>query len=775
MKKLTGILFVSTLFFPAMLAWAYEVDTHEEMSAAAVATSVLKNQTDVLVNLGLKPLTDLQTFPSSQGNPRTVVQLFREGANFEDTLGIGRPRNHFYNPLNGAPLSLGILPLGSPSPDWALEDRGEITGILGFGKQEFSYRDARQYFYDALTKSTKSERDKNFGLTFQTLGQVIHHVQDMAQPQHVRNDQHLELKTSYELALCVIGGGISCATYFSIKNPSLYEAYTNRDDVRRGLPFSGYAPVYSSTDTATFNKPRKFWHSVDGKGLADYTNRGFVSAGTIFDSSFPAVLDTTSKQSFDIQTLLPGTSLKGMMTFYSSTVTDKYAGSSVVNRRAATSSIFDADIKKYATSDKKEVLTLNRFNFDAAHALLIPRAVGYSAGLINYFFRGKIDFIEDKNNPGKYVIKNLSAEDMQGTFTLYYDAVDNNRYPVAGDAVDKTWASLAVLKNNQVDNLGFSPPVYPVPKEPGKYMLVFNGDLGEEKATTGVTVGAVVAVVANLKEPDLQLLDWLLGRIVTISANGDFTSPPLPFGSILRDGSTISSGISIYNGNVINNTFTYPSGRNNVTLRNKVPFTNNTNSYDTASSVAGIFIADVLGVRGDQVNVKVFDHNGNPTNTFASNPIHYGGEVRIAANKTHVATTSNEFLYIYTTDGSNVATINGLNIFSQAVTMTRDRVFYVDGTILKVFDLTGTVQKTLDLTSVINSPINCFEATEKRFYIVTFSGVSNFLHIFTRAVTRDQKGNILSDDYAFSKSINLGSHIERVGSCSVDTAYMGGQ
>ncbi|MBL0037922.1 MAG: hypothetical protein IPP36_03950 [Nitrosomonadales bacterium] len=38
----------------------------------------------------------------------------------------------------------------------------------------------------------------------------------------------------------------------------------------------------------------------------------------------------------------------------------------------------------------KEIFSLNRFNFHTAQSLLIPRAVGYSAGLINYFFRGKM-------------------------------------------------------------------------------------------------------------------------------------------------------------------------------------------------------------------------------------------------------------------------------------------------------------------------------------------------------------------------------------------------
>jgi hypothetical protein len=50
--------------------------------------------------------------------------------------------------------------------------------------------DAREYQLKSLTETTKVDREKNAALLFRTLGQVIHLVQDMAQPQHTRNDPH---------------------------------------------------------------------------------------------------------------------------------------------------------------------------------------------------------------------------------------------------------------------------------------------------------------------------------------------------------------------------------------------------------------------------------------------------------------------------------------------------------------------------------------------------------------------------------------------------------
>ncbi len=494
MRTVARTLLAGALLSAPTLTWAYEVDTHEELSAAAVDASVLKKQTEVLTNLGLKPLGDLQTFPNSQGNPRTVVQLFREGSRFEDGFKCSdsRPRNHFYDPThNGQGLQWGLI-TGKPSPDWALED------INSIGDQDFSFQDGRGYFYKALTEPKKIDRDKNFGLTFQTIGHVIHHIEDMAQPQHVRNDPHYVAPED-----C---GVVSYLGKILGDNHSRYELYTNAN--RGNFPsLPGYAPVYSDGGSNTFSTPRKFWATGTGAGLAEFTNRNFVSAGT----NFALVLkdgtliptpnlryvspepEITKELNVDIKTLLPGTALTGTLAFFGNSVYDRYNSNTYFNGRAASLSLFDQDLQKYnaavsyidfdtgETYVTNKLFTLNRFNFDAAHQFLIPRAVGYSAGLVNYFFRGEMDFVPDKTDSTKYVIKNLGQEAMDGTFTLYYDDAKDIRHPVPG----ASW-SLAIAKNGKSVPLSFIVPVDPAPKNGGEYMLVFNGTLGQE---TNAVVG----------------------------------------------------------------------------------------------------------------------------------------------------------------------------------------------------------------------------------------------------------------------------------------------
>jgi hypothetical protein len=135
-----------------------------------------------LQELGLRPsiLDDGAIFPNSRGIARSIRELVGDGAEFEDKP--PRPVNHFYDPVNGAALQFS-------SPHWALElPHPNEHPILG---QKFSWREGRKYFLKALTEPARAERERNWGLTFETVGHVIHHIQDMAQPQHVRLDTHL--------------------------------------------------------------------------------------------------------------------------------------------------------------------------------------------------------------------------------------------------------------------------------------------------------------------------------------------------------------------------------------------------------------------------------------------------------------------------------------------------------------------------------------------------------------------------------------------------------
>jgi len=399
-----------------------------------------------LIRLGLRPLPlddRRQTFLTSQGEAKAISELIEFGARWEDDATATQALRHFYDPVNDRPLDVGGAGATfiAKSPDWALEDAGS------FLTQTNSYRDARNYLYDALTGPTELERRKSFGLMFQTIGQVIHHLQDMAQPQHVRNDAHCD--------------STICQMFDPrLYSPSQYERYTDldtaADPIRVNLPFlaSGSSPVYpgSNAATAPFKKPRDFWRTTapgsaidTGKGIAEYTNRNFFSAGTIGapygSPQRPTITDWyTPTETRDVQELLPGTALRGAVHFYGRPVSDALAGQIVTNARALSDGLLDSDLAQiYSTSATGGylVFTLNRFTFEAAHRYLIPRAVAYSSGLINYFFRGQLEVRQP--DEGAYGVLDHAVENQRnaGGFRKL-KALVRNITPGGTDATGKT-------------------------------------------------------------------------------------------------------------------------------------------------------------------------------------------------------------------------------------------------------------------------------------------------------------------------------------------------
>ena len=239
MKYAKAQLAIVATCFIAGQGTAYERETHEYLSSIALDRSAISAGlfgSSVLSDIGAPPAGTLAYTASNGVQNQSIDMLIRFGANTEDD-GI-KPLTHFFDPqynnFQGTALSLGEETFGIPivlaqntSPDWAIEDAGErfvdITdsGITVAGPidQEFSYHEARKYFRNALVGSSPDFRLQNMGLMFESLGHVIHHVQDMAQPQHVRNDPHIPLgSTTLKVLLD--------ATGIQPIDASIYEGFT---------------------------------------------------------------------------------------------------------------------------------------------------------------------------------------------------------------------------------------------------------------------------------------------------------------------------------------------------------------------------------------------------------------------------------------------------------------------------------------------------------------------------------------------------------------------
>lgn len=449
--KYTSIFAAVCILAFSCKADAYEIPTHARLSGNAAVLSSLATS-EKLRQLGLRSTgiddTGEMYFNFREGAPvekMSIRKLIEFGAMYEDDRGNLQALRHFYNPVTGLQL-MSIY--GATSPDWALEDRAAQSD------QPFSYKKAREYFYRALTLSSADERRKEWGKTFQTLGHVIHHLQDMAQPQHVRGDAHCDAAFPCFFPLVLVG----------LFHPSRYEKWYLDHPPTDSLA-TQYGAVYTETDTQVFTTPRKFWSTspsegTDGAGMAQYTNRGFFSARTLQESDvnpeYPAPrVSDSDVEMVDISTLCAERDIEGQlcspenltgkMQFIKSTVTDSLRPDQTrVNSRALTASMFDQDlIDRYY----KPVYALNRFNHAAAGEFLIPRTVGYSAGLINFFFRGKMEI-------------SLPQEGVYGIV----DQVD----PTANDATNGGFSKIKVKVKNVTPGAGGTEPM----STTGKLVLV---------------------------------------------------------------------------------------------------------------------------------------------------------------------------------------------------------------------------------------------------------------------------------------------------------------
>ena len=199
MKKM-AVIFILFFLLPVNSIYAYDDErTHRQLTQKAIdspsLTSYLRDQ------IGFRDGTS-----SIIGN-KTIGWWLREGAYLEDSPPC-RASNHFHNPLkpwdqgfmdDDNTLLGGLIRQHCNSDGWPYSDRkSNLTWGTGYlspngspidrSRQEMGWDHARKYYYSALTSLSKSDRETSFVKTFQALGQVLHLMQDMAVPAHVRND-----------------------------------------------------------------------------------------------------------------------------------------------------------------------------------------------------------------------------------------------------------------------------------------------------------------------------------------------------------------------------------------------------------------------------------------------------------------------------------------------------------------------------------------------------------------------------------------------------------
>jgi len=380
---------------------------------------------------------------------------------------------------------------------------------------KWSWHDARKYFYEGLTSVNKAARDASFAKTFRALGQLMHLIQDASVPSHTRNDIHVIY--NYEDWVEDVRNNWSGKYNNWISTPKTY------DRSILDLPSNPLAPIPIAKiiDTDKYTKDNQDIESTKSLaiGLAEYSNGNFFSEDTSFVGWYPfpnwVCVETVPYQIVDPKDPLRTVSRQ----YYKK---DTIVGCGETNEgkgyRLATVGFLKDYVLTYFPKWVTILRALEKPALDANvygdyASLLIPRAVGYSSGLLEYFFRGRLQvtavpiFYKNAIEYLRVKIKNITPTKelmTNGQFTLAYSYRPTGGKP---DGSQDIWDQAPVAPSGTLQYGGdeqdpiedtvidFWLPT-PIPREnydSAKFTLAFKGKLGNEE-------GAVIGKALTLGE-----------------------------------------------------------------------------------------------------------------------------------------------------------------------------------------------------------------------------------------------------------------------------------
>jgi len=358
-----------------------------------------------------------------------------------------RVLNHFYSPVTndkdytGTPTepSTGALPwaLGEADPFAQNQLPDPTRG------NHFSYMDARRAYFFALTYKQQPAtantaftdsrvRMSLWSTTLKSLGHIVHLLQDQASPQHSRGEPHNHTCNSDEKLAFALNQDIATRTYenfinyrltndFNAQTPTdRYQATNDCEEAiwlrlfRQGdqAPPAPIAPWTTRVyPVPKFPLQRMFFttrnpgdptdpanvpvNTINARrGLGDYANRGFYTqdyqAGRYL--SPPAANSPQFVESTPEILQIPGLGplrVTNLSWAVPDPVQPGFADEGLdANGRVPI--ISQTVWCRLTAMGCNDLTMLSLRNYNQMADMLIPRAIAYSTGMINFFFRGKL-------------------------------------------------------------------------------------------------------------------------------------------------------------------------------------------------------------------------------------------------------------------------------------------------------------------------------------------------------------------------------------------------
>jgi len=400
-------------------------------------------------------------------------------------------------------------------------------------------------------------RDENLAKTLDALGHVLHLNQDLSSPDHVRNDNHYSKTWIEEYGRDNYG-----------KNPQWFAHLQN-------------ATIgWNNWQSQGFNKLLDFWDrglyvnggsqglnddagGVSGKklGLAEFSNGNFLGEDASYSEFFyPGGYTSADIHYFPFPSLESSTDYRSVTGIGSKVFVSYLKNGQMVNR-VGISKIHDgitvthhSVLNYFGVLSSKSRYAPPHFNVASTvndpavlqdyHSILIPKAVEYSTGILDYFFRGTmsagINSI-DTNVPQYTVLfKNTSSQDFyNGTFYIFQNS-DTVRMLVAQTNLADLCANGILGTNSSVTATfpGFAPT--------NTLTIFYQGTIGVSNGVpldpvdAGIAIAIAsyqVAVTANPLWTDSGIV-VSNGQILAISASGTWNWSSLCDADGVNDGVT---------------------------------------------------------------------------------------------------------------------------------------------------------------------------------------------------------------------------------------------
>ncbi|NOX60187.1 MAG: hypothetical protein GXP29_15190 [Planctomycetes bacterium] len=450
---------------------------------------------DFLVNELLLP-DGIDTTATGTGATLTdataATQTYRDwivdGGQTEDMPGT-RSLRHFLNPIGDDPL----FGTNDDARTWAIDG----------GNNDWSFTDGRGFYFQALTAVSQADRDAAFASTFRSLGQVVHLLADMGSTPHTRDDAHppffdespfenVYVRANYG-TVPQMNGLAGVGTVPPAANPPRYTL---------GIAPPGFNNIGDFWDTDQYIGQAVFTFGSQ-PGLAEFTNYNFFSGDTVFDfgngNTHPSHADTNVATLFPLagasrQIFIPSdTGNTGAGWVDVAKTTPASVGIVPLTRVARARNLGIARSRNYyrsrTGSPRRIRVSMNNNNVMEEYSqILLPQTIAHATGVINYFFRGKVSIsLTWSETQQQYTlgITNQSGETLgAGTWQLYQDDASDNRSIIAADFS----AYVGTLAQGASFNATFA-----ATNRPGRYMLVFQGTIGNEIDTA--VIGRVFDIV----------------------------------------------------------------------------------------------------------------------------------------------------------------------------------------------------------------------------------------------------------------------------------------